>query len=44
MFKLVNPKYKDQESVHNFLLSLNLFVVGLKYVKSISVYFTKNFT
>ena len=39
IFKLVNLKHKDRGSVCNESLSLNLFVAGLKYVNSVSVYF-----
>ena len=35
-FKFVNPKHKEQASVHS--LSLNLLVARLKYVSSVSVY------
>ena len=38
-FKLVNPKHKDQASVCNDFLSLNLLVGGLKYIKNASAYF-----
>ena len=37
--ELVNLKHKDRGSVCNDSLSLNLFVAGLKYVNSVSVYF-----
>ena len=39
IFKLVNLKHKDRGSVCNDSPSLNLFVAGLKYVNSVSVYF-----
>ena len=38
-FKLVNPKHKDQASVCNDFLSLNLLVGGLKYINNASAYF-----
>ena len=38
-FELVNPKHKDQASVCNDFLSLNLLVGGLKYINSAFAYF-----